>query len=303
MPSLQARLYSKLLRLLLKRRPTPDAMTNLAAARRRFTPPKWMRVPPPHGTLVREEAWGEIVSWQTEAAPRAVYFLHGGGYIFGNANTYRLFNAELAQRLSARVFAPNYRLAPEHPYPAALDDAVRGYLDLLAEMNRQAQRIVLVGDSAGGGLVVATLLKLRELNQPLPAAAIALSPWTDLACTGASLATNEKTDVMFYAANIRESAPHYHQAHSPTDPFISPLYAELKGLPPLQIFVSQSEALRDDSLRLADQARAHGVTTELHVYEGMPHVWPVFAFLPEAKAALAQMEKFVAAHAPLAATN
>ncbi len=267
-------------------------MANVAAARRRFDPPQWMRVPPPSGTLVREETWGEIVSWQNESATRAVYFLHGGGYIFGKADTYRLFNSVLARRLNARVYAANYRLAPEHPYPAALTDAVQGYLDTLAAVHHRADQIVFVGDSAGGGLVLALLLKLRELGHPLPAAAIALSPWTDLACESASITANEATDVMFYADTIRGCAPHYSQQHDPRDPFISPLYGDLTGLPPLLLFASESEVLRDDSVRFAERARAQGVTTELHLYAGMPHVWPVFAFLPEAKQALNQIEQF-----------
>jgi acetyl esterase/lipase len=285
-----------LLRLMLKRKPTPDKMANLASMRRRFDPPQWMRVPPPKGTQVRVEPWGEIVSWQNDPAERAVYFLHSGGYVFGKAENYRPFNAELARRLQARVFALDYRLAPEHPYPAALEDAVNGYLNLLEDMNRQAHSIVFAGDSAGGGLVLVTLLKLRALGHPLPAAAIALSPWTDLTCQSQSIVANEPTDVMFYAGNIREAAPHYHQQHSAADPFISPLFGDLTGLPPLQIFASQCEALRDDALRFAEKARQHDVTTELYLYDGMPHVWPIFAFLPEAQQALTQMEAFVATH-------
>ncbi len=293
MASWQARIYSNFLRLYLKRRPLANPVANVAATRRRFDPPQWMRVPPPRGTLVREQTWGEIVSWQNESAARAVYFLHGGGYIFGKADTYRLFNSVLARRLQARVFALDYRLAPEHPYPAALDDAVQGYLDTLNAVHQRADQIVLVGDSAGGGLVLALLLKLRELRVPLPAAAITLSPWVDLACESASLTANEATDVMFYADTIRGCAPHYHQQISPRDPFISPLYGDLNGLPPLLLFASQSEALRDDAVRFTERARAAGVTTELHLYEGMPHVWPVFAFLPEAKQALTQIEEFM----------
>ena len=298
MASWQAKLYSTFLRLYLKRRPLTDPAANVAAARRRFNPPQWMRVPPPHGTVIREEAWGEIVSWQNESATRAVYFLHGGGYVFGKADTYRLFNSVLARRLQARVYAANYRLAPEHPYPAALDDAVQGYLETLAAVHQRADQIVLVGDSAGGGLVLALLLKLRELGHPLPGAAIALSPWTDLACQSASINDNEATDVMFYADMIRGCAPLYHQQHDPRDPFISPLYADLSGLPPLLLFTSESEALRDDAVRFAERARAAGVTTELHLYEAMPHVWPIFAFLPEAKQAMTQIEKFMQVHWP-----
>jgi epsilon-lactone hydrolase len=308
MASWQAKAYSNILRLYLKRRPLSDPAANVAFERRRFDPPQWMRVPPPQGTLVRDlerrvdkgewETWGELVSWQNDSASRAVYFLHGGGYVFGKAATYRLFTSALARRLQARVFAADYRLAPEHPFPAALDDAVRGYLEIFYSVQQQAERIVLVGDSAGGGLVLALLLKLRELGHPLPAAAIALSPWTDLACQSDSITTNETTDVMFYADTIRGCAPHYHQDQDPRLPFISPVYGDLTGLPPLQLFASHSEALRDDAIRFAERARAQGVTTELHLYEGMPHVWPVFAFLPEAKQALNQIEQFTQAHWP-----
>ena len=296
MASWQARLYSFVLRAYLKRRPLADLDAFVRLARRKFEPPQFLRPPVPEYAQVTEFAEngvrGEWVTVREQTPLRTVYYLHGGGYVFGSPELYRPFTATLAREAAARVFALKYRLAPEHPFPAALDDAVAGWRWLLAQGARP-ENTLIVGDSAGGGLTLATLVRLRRERLPLPAAAVLFSPWTDLAVTGQSPHTNEATDAMFYADGIKAFAPLYLGQAPATEPLASPLYADLQGLPPLLLFVSKSEALLDDSLRLAAQARAAGVSVDLQAWDDLPHVWPVMVrLLPEARAALKLVVEF-----------
>lgn len=300
MASWQARLYSFLLRAYLKRRPTGDEAAFVKFSRHKFDPPQCLRQPvPPYAQIqaVNENGVrGEWVTAKDAASQHTIYYLHGGGYILGSPELYRPFTATLAKAAQAKVFALDYRLAPEHRFPAAVDDAVVGYRWLLAQGIRPAN-ILLSGDSAGGGLTLATLVRLRAEGVPLPTAAVLLSPWTDLAATGKSLQTNEATDPMFYAETFTRVAPIYLGEASALEALASPLYADLKGLPPLLLFVSKSECLLDDSLRLAAKARAAGVSVDLQVWDDLPHVWPALVkLLPEARAALQLIVQFTQRH-------
>ncbi len=297
MASWQARLYSLFLRAYLKRRARGDEAAFVQFARRKFDPPQFMRQPvPPYAQINAVSENGVVGEWVTArdtAAQRAIYYLHGGGYVVGSPVLYRPFNATLAKAAQAQVFALDYRLAPEHRFPAALDDAVAGYRWLLAQGVRPANTLI-GGDSAGGGLTLATLVRLRAEGLPLPAAAVLLSPWTDLAGTGNSLKTNEASDAMFYADALKSFAPIYLGQASAMEALASPLYADLKGLPPLLIFVSKSEVLLDDALRITAKARAAGVSVDLQAWDDLPHVWPVaVGLLPEARAALQLIVQFV----------
>jgi epsilon-lactone hydrolase len=210
----------------------------------------------------------------------------------GSPELYRPFTAVLARAAQARVFALDYRLAPEHRFPAALEDAVAGYRWLLAQGVRP-ENLLVAGDSAGGGLTLAMLVRLRMEGVPLPAAALLLSPWTDLSGTGKSLRANEARDPMFYADALEAFAPLYLGPASALEPLASPLYAELHALPPCLIFVSNSEVLLDDSLRIAAKACAAGGHVELHAWDDLPHVWPVMVgLLPEARTALKLIVEF-----------
>ncbi|NKA06705.1 alpha/beta hydrolase [Ralstonia solanacearum] len=223
-------------------------------------------------------------------APPVVFYLHGGGYFFCSPRTHRSITIGLAVHARARVFALDYRLAPEHPFPAAVLDALAGYRGLLAQRVAPS-RIVVAGDSAGGGLSLALLVALRDAGDPLPAGAILYSPWTDLAATGASLVENDASDVMFRGAWMARGATLYlGDSGVPADhPLASPLYADFTGLPPLHCYVSTSEVLRDDTLRMAERARAAGVSVSVELGRRLPHVWPIFyPFLPEARKALRQ---------------
>src|SRR5262249_26704082 len=225
---------------------------------------------------------------------QTVYYLHGGGYAACSPKTHRPFTSALSRAANARVFALDYRLAPEHRFPAAVEDAVAGYRWLLGQ-GVDPREIVIGGDSAGGGLTMATLVTLRDAGERLPRAAFVLSPWTDLAATGRSLGANDESDPMFYGDAIRWMAPVYLGDASPRAPLASPLYADLSKLPPLLIYASDIEVLLDDSTRLADRARQCGMNVDLRVWSGLPHAWPILvAFkLPESFKAVDEIARFI----------
>jgi monoterpene epsilon-lactone hydrolase len=228
-------------------------------------------------------------------ADRVILYLHGGGYVMGSINTHRAMIARISRAAQARVLALEYRLAPEHPFPAAVDDATAAYRWLLAQ-GYQPNKIVISGDSAGGGLTFATLVALRDSNIPLPAAAVPISPWTDLAATGASIKSRAEVDPMVGREGLHPMAQHYAGEADLKDPLVSPLYAELAGLPPLLIHVGDSEVLLDDSTRIAERALAAGVDVTLEVWPEMIHVWHVFAkILPEGQQAIDRIGEFVLA--------
>ncbi len=229
-------------------------------------------------------------------------YLHGGGYMACSAATHRPVTAALERRLGAadaraRTFAPDYRLAPEHPYPAALDDALAVVRGLYAS-GVSPVRLVLAGDSAGGGLALSTLVALRDAGDPLPAAAALFSPWTDLAVTGASVDENDRRCAMFTASGLRRGPAAYLGEADPRTPTASPLYADFTGLPPLLMHASRAEVLRDDAVRTAERARAAGVDVDLALYDRVPHVWQFWdGVVPEATASLDAAAAFLLRHA------
>jgi acetyl esterase/lipase len=200
--------------------------------------------------------------------------------------TRRKLAGHLATAASARVLVPAYRLAPEHPFPAAVDDAAAAYRWLLRQGIASA-RVVVAGDSSGGGLTVATLLALRDARDALPAGAVPISPWVDLACSGESLVQNAQADLTVTKASLQRMAGQYLHGADPRTPLASPLYADLAGLPPLFIVVGGAEALLDDAVRLARTAGLAGVDATLTIVAGMQHIFPIyFGYLPEADAAV-----------------
>ena len=219
-----------------------------------------------------------------------VLYLHGGGYFACSPKIYRPITGGFA-RHGLNVFAPQYRLAPENPFPAAIDDALATYRALLAAHN--PRRLIIAGDSAGGGLTLALLLAAREAALPLPAGVILFSPWTDLAITGESIKTNAKRESLLVGARIQEAAALYLDGAAPETPLASPLYGDLSGLPPVLIQVSDREILLDDSVRVAAKIRAANGPVELQIWPNLPHVWQLAQiFLPEAKNALKQAAEF-----------
>jgi acetyl esterase/lipase len=245
------------------------------------------RAPVQHGT------WqGEWMAMPRSQAEQVILFLHGGGYVSGSPASHGALIAYLAHHAEARVFALDYRLAPEHPFPAAVEDAWEAYWWLLCQGIAPAQ-IVVAGDSAGGGLTVALLLALREAGMPLPAAGVCLSPWMDLALTGASLWTQPAADYLNFEV-LRASARMYLAGHDARDPLASPLYADLRGLPPLLLQVGSAELLLDDSRRFARRAQAAGADVELELWPGMVHVWHfTYRIEPMARRAVQSAGRFI----------
>ncbi len=230
-------------------------------------------------------------------ASRVVLYLHGGGYVIGSINTHRAMTGMISRAAASRVLLIDYRLAPEHPFPAAVEDSVAAYKWLVAQGVAPA-KIVVAGDSAGGGLTVSTLVAIRDQNLKLPAAGVCLSPWIDLEGIGESMTTKAAEDPMVQKDVLTGMAKHYLAGKDPRTPLAAPLYADLAGLPPLLIQVGTSETLLDDSTRLAERARKAGVKVTYEPYEKMIHVFQIFApMLDEGKEAIEKIGAFVKAQA------
>jgi len=227
---------------------------------------------------------------------RVILYLHGGGYVMGSVNTHRAMIARIARAAQARALALDYRLAPEHPFPAAVDDATAAYRWLIST-GYKPRHIAVAGDSAGGGLAIATVLALRDARVDLPGAVVPISPWTDMEGTGNSVESKAAKDPMADVEGLRGMARKYLGDRDPRTPLASPLYADFHGLPPMLIQVGEAEILLDDSTRVAERAKAAGVSVELEIWDDMIHVWHVFAkLLPEAQQAIDKIGNFVRAH-------
>ena len=237
-----------------------------------------------------------IVATPTAHEPeRRILYLHGGGYIMGSPKSHIAMAARLGKRAGAAVTVIDYRLAPEHPYPAAIDDCVAAYRDLAGRIDPSL--ITIAGDSAGGGATLATLCALRDAGDILPGCAYVLSPWTDLTASGDSIRSKADVDPMIDPALINSAAAMYGGQVPLDDAGVSPLFADLSGLPPLLIQTGIDEVLLSDSTRLAERARAAGVHVELDLADGMWHVYQAFAgYMPEANEALIHAARFIRSH-------
>jgi acetyl esterase/lipase len=239
---------------------------------------------------------GSVPAYWVEApgakADRVLLYLHGGGYVLGSLRSHGELISRLVRATGRRALAPIYRLAPEHPFPAAVDDAVAAYRWLLAE-GVPPENIVMAGDSAGGGLSIATLVSLRDAGDPLPVAAVCLSPWVDLEGTSGSITERAHLDPIIERSGLLKMAAHYLGGGDPRHPLASPIHADLTGLPPLLIQVGTAEVLFDDAVRLAERARLAGVDVTLDAWEEMLHVWHIFAMLPEARRAIERIAGFI----------
>lgn len=285
MPSLRARLVSRYIRTVMKPKRldlmAPADLRAWAESRSVLILPKGARREDVAGERVR----GEMIR-PAGGAARTVLYLHGGGYIFGSPRTHRALTYRLALSADANVFAPAYRLAPEHKCPAAIEDALAAY-DWLVAAGAAPSKIVIGGDSAGGGLALATLLALKDRGGPVPAGAVLFSPWTDLTGGGETMTANAGSDAMFQRETIMGGAALYCGGLDAKDPRVSPLYGDLRGLPPLLVFASTSEMLFSDAARLVEKAKEAGVSVRFEPREGLVHVWPLFhPLMPEAREAL-----------------
>jgi acetyl esterase/lipase len=293
--SLRAKILRLCLRWCMKRNASPDETIEeirlkLEAAKR------WVPDPPTGTTATKLDVAGTRairVATPRSRDDRHILYLHGGAYVYGSPSHYRDFIWRIAEATSSRVLVLDYRLAPEHPFPAAVEDAAKAYRWMLAE-GCDPRRIAFMGDSAGGGLVFAALLMLRDQGVALPAAAVAMSPWTDLTLTSMTIRRNVDIESMLSAEQSKNFAAWYLAGADPRNAYASPLYSDPAGLPPSLILVGDEEILLDDARGMAERLRNAGCHIELDVWPGMPHVWPLFARLvPESRAAVERMGDFV----------
>ncbi len=242
------------------------------------------------------DAGGVPAEWTRGAGAsddRVVLYFHGGGYVMGSVATHRGLTAGISRAAGARVLSVDYRLAPEHPYPAAVEDGVAAYR-FLREQGVAPGQLAVAGDSAGGGLTIATLLALREAGEPLPACGVCISPWVDLTQGGESMETKADEDPLVGREVLQQMADAYVADGDPRAPTASPCFADLAGLPPLLIQVGTAETLLDDARSLADRAKTSGVDVVLEEWDQMIHVWHAFALLlPEAKQAIDRIGEYL----------
>ncbi len=296
MPSLRSRLIYRVLKI--QQRPfDPDEPVQ---QQRASLEKQVKHVPMPRHVDVQPITIGNLpAEWLRPAGvndDQVVLYLHGGGYTLGSCHTHRALGARLAIASQTPVLIIDYRLAPEHPFPVALEDALAAY-QWLIDPERPARLIAFAGDSAGGGLVIAAAIALRDQGDRLPAAIVCMSPWADLAVTGESMVTRAKADPLISRESSLYHAALYVAQHDPYAPLVSPVYADLHGLPPLLIQVGDREVLLSDSVRLADRARQVGVDATLEVWDGMWHVFQAYApFLPEAQQAIDHVGAFISQH-------
>jgi len=223
---------------------------------------------------------------------RVLLYLHGGGYVIGSPHTHRALAGKIAKGIFSNCLLIDYRKAPENPYPAALDDSFTAYRFLL-EKGYQPEHIIVVGDSAGGGLAVALQYELLEYHMPLPACTVLLSPYLDLTRTGDSIEKNAKNDRFLDVFEMRRWAEMYADDHDLTDPMISPLFGDVEGLSPMLIQASESEVLYDDSVRFVEKLKKAGVEVIFQTWKGLIHWWHMFGGMPEAKEAIDNIVMFI----------
>jgi acetyl esterase/lipase len=254
----------------------------------------------PAADVIRQavDAGGVPAEWITAPGAqqeKVIYYLHGGGYTMGSIGTHREVVSRLSRAARVRALLIDYRLAPENRFPAALEDAKAGYRWLLST-GVQPNELVIAGESAGGGLTVATLMTLRDSHVPLPAAGICMSPWVDMECLGKSMVTNSSVDPIVRQDDLTMNAEAYLGEADRRTPLAAPIYGNLKGLPPLLIQVGTAETLFDDATRLAERARLDGVDVVFEPWDEMIHMWHMFPMLPEGDQAIERIAEFMRQH-------
>jgi acetyl esterase/lipase len=299
MPSWQARLLTLGVRALVRRRDWGDERTLVRRARR------LLGAPAPYGWLATRglsiepvRARGIWAEWLVPKKPAdgVLLYVHGGGFVSCSAARHRPITAALARFTNRRVLSVDYRLAPEHRFPAAHEDVLAAYEWLLAT-GVPASAIAVAGDSAGGNLALALAIRLRDRQRPAPACVVAFSPWTDLAGTGASVRENDGRCAMFHPANIADFAAAALGAAPARDPAASLVHADLGGLPPVLLHVGSTELLLDDSRRVHDAIRAAGGRSELQIFDDVAHCWQMLVpLVPEATASLRAAAAFIERH-------
>lgn len=301
--SWQARLIAAGLRLIVRRRLARERNPRRARARFLLAARLFFR-DPPFALYLRDRLGTQEASvpalWARVAGTRergVLLYLHGGAYLMGSPRTHRAMAARLAAESGLAAILPRYRLAPEHPFPAAFDDALTAYHALLAR-GYPAARIALAGDSAGGGLALALLAEIGRRDLPRPAALVAFSPLVDMSFAARSMRENARSDALLPAQRARDMRAFYMPQGDPRDPRASPLFADWKApVPPTLVMASRAEILRDDAVAMAERLREAGGRAECELWEAMVHVWPIFqGRMPEADAALARAGSFLRRH-------
>lgn len=295
MASWQTQLLNLALHLTLKR--MMSASGTVEAARRMIENRREVRMPPGcTRTAVAAHAFrGEWISNADVAEQCTVLYLPGGGFVLPASAQVPLLCTRINHEARSRCLLVHYRLAPEHPFPAGLDDCIAAYKYLL-EIGTDPASIVIAGDSAGGGLTLSTLLALRDDGLPLPAGAVLISPFTDFTLGGASMRSNGWRDPMFSAKGMDQMGALYLRGTAADHPLVSPVYGDYRGLPPILAHVGSTELLLDDTKRVGRKARAQGVDFEVEVWADVPHVWHIWPFLPESQMAVRRIGGFIRLH-------
>jgi acetyl esterase/lipase len=301
MPSIRARIFNFLVRLVVKRHDWGKDEYELAnRARRIFGAPRisqWLAARSVNISQINEHGVrGEWLRAEGGDDSAAIMYIHGGGYVACSPRTHRPITAALARMTRLPVFAADYRLAPENRFPAAIDDVYKAYKWLVAQSEEKP--IILAGDSAGGGLTLSLALKLRQAGERMPTCIVCFSPWTDLTGSGVSERTNAEKDAMFYPENIRAFADAYVRDASEKENILaSPVFADVAGLPPVLFQAGSTEVLADDSRRIHEKMIAAGIGSRLEIFDGVSHVWQMtIGIIPEARKALQNTADFIREH-------
>jgi acetyl esterase/lipase len=283
---------------LLRSRPAPEK-PDVGYSRARYEKMAALLGGAPDAKCEKVDAGGVPAEWVAAPgfdAERAVLYLHGGGYAIGSINTHRRMAYDISAACGARVLVIDYRLAPEHPFPAAVDDAAAAWRWLL-QQGLKPGRLAIAGDSAGGGLTMATLVNLRDLKLALPACAVAISPWVDLEGLGTSITARAAQDPMVQKEGLTWMAGLYLAGKDPRTPLAAPLHADLKGLPPVLVQVGSAETLLDDATRIAEKLHTSGVEVKLSVWPNQLHVFPFFApILSEGRDGCLEIGHYIRSH-------
>lgn len=287
------------MRVRMKRKPAGEPAL-VEFTRRLFRPPDWVVGLHSFGERIErvdQSVKGEwILPRDVSDEQRILFYLHGGGYVAGSARTNRPITIPLARRLKRRVFALDYRLAPEDHFPAAVEDALAGYR-WLASLGIDPNRMSVAGDSAGGGLALALVMRLRDLGESLPACVVCMSPWTDMTGSGPSIVGNSERDPLFRAEDIGRYASAYLGSHSREDPLASPLFGNFSQLPPLLMHVGETECLLDDARQVHHKMLAAGRSSQLRIFKEVPHAWQFGTpIVPEARESLDEIAQFIREH-------
>ena len=299
MPSWQSALFTRLSRLSRPR--AAVGATDVEELRRQFNYLTGRFGPIPSDAAFEPAqagpVKGEWVRVDGASPARVILYFHGGGFVSGSPETHRSLIAKLASAAQATAFSVQYRLAPEFAFPAGLRDGIDAYRHLI-QRGISARNMVLAGDGSGGGLVFACLLAIRNAGLPMPAGAVAMSPWADLSLSGWSLLHNAKNDAALSWELLFMSARHYLKRQSPTDPYASPIYAPFRDFPPIMVHAGSLELLKDDASRIGDRAAEAGVPVSVEIYDGMQHVFQASGYVPEARVSLSRLGQFIRQRVP-----